>query len=161
MFSYYDINFYRLADWLTPRWMRKQRFLIILRACLYPLVLIHNSFIRYREAKLYEMAMNYQVCYMEAFLNDRFDFIGRGIFIEDSLTVTTLYIFKRAEANPVWLYTRPEDIPVHVYTRGELMGNLTIDFIVWVPVGVPYDEAEMRAMIATKLCGKRYTIQTF
>lgn len=98
---------------------------------------------------------------MEAFLNDRFDFIGRGIFIEDSLTVTTLYIFKRAEANPVWLYTRPEDIPVHVYTRGELMGNLTIDFIVWVPVGVPYDEAEMRAMIATKLCGKRYTIQTF
>lgn len=160
-YSYYDINFYRLAEWLTPRWLRAAKWLILLKACFYPLVLVHNAFIRYRKAKLYEIAMNYQTCYLEAFLNDRFDFTQRRIFIEDAETVDALYLYMRDEENPVFLYRRSEALPVPVYTRGETVGDLTYDFIVWVPLDVVFDQNEMRAMIATKLCGKRYKIELF
>ena len=161
LYNYYDINFYVLAEWLTPRWLRKEAFLILIKACIYPLVLIHNAFIRYRDAKLYEMAMNYQVCYMEAFLNDRFDFINRGIYIEDAENEETIYIYQRDELTPLFIYERSEDLPQSVFTRGESNGDYINDFVVFVPIGLVFDEAEMRAMIATKLCGKRYKIQTY
>lgn len=144
-----------------PRWLRKEKARIIFRACAYPLVLIHNAFIRYRNAKLYEMEMNYQVCYLEAFLNDRFDFSQRRIHIDDAETAETTYIYTRDEDKPLNLYVRSEDAPDFLYTRGESIGDLYDDFVVWVPLDVEFDEAEMRAMIATKLCGKRYKIQTF
>lgn len=107
------------------------------------------------------MAMNYQVCYLEAFLNDRFDFTDRRIYIEDAENQETLYIYTRAELNPVWLYTRAEDIPQPVYTRGESNGDYLNDFVIWIPYGVVFDEAELRAMVATKLAGKRYKIELF
>ena len=160
-YNSYDIDFPKLADWLTPRWLTKEAFRIFLKACMYPLVLIHNAFIRYRNAKLYEIAINYQVCYMEAFLNDRFDFTLRRIYIEDAETVEQLYMYTRDEERPINLYERSEDSPVPLYTRGEVLGDLVNDFIVWVPIGCVYDEPEMRAMIATKLCGKRYKIELF
>ncbi|MGQ0739149.1 MAG: hypothetical protein ACT4OJ_08840 [Bacteroidota bacterium] len=160
-YNSYDINFYRLGEWLTPRWLRKETFLIILKACLYPLVLIHNAFIRYRDAKIYEINMNYQVCYLEAFLNDRFDFTQRRIYIEDADTEEGTFLYMRAEDNPVYLFLRSEDDPAYLFLRGETGGDLSYDFIVWVPVGLVFDQDEMRAMIATKLCGKRYTIQLF
>lgn len=161
MYSYYDINFDTLACWLTPRWLKAERFMILLRSCFYPLVFIHNAFIRYREAKLYEIAMNYQVCYMEAFLNDRFDFTQRRIYIEDAANEETIYIYTRDELNPLGIYRRSEDQAQPVYTRGETNGDYINDFIIWVPIGVVFDESEMRAMVATKLCGKRYKIELF
>jgi hypothetical protein len=38
-------------------------------------------------------------------------------------------------------------------------GELMVDFIVWVPVGLSYDKNEMKALIDIyKLAGKRYII---
>lgn len=134
---------------------------MLLKSCVYPLVLVHNSFTRYRSAKLYEMAMNYQVCYLEAFLNDRFDFSLRRIHIEDAENSDTIYIYQRAELNPLHIFSRGEGRAQPVYTRGESNGDYLNDFVIWIPYGVVYDEAELRAMVATKLAGKRYKIELF
>lgn len=160
-YNSYDINFYTLAHWYTPRWLRKEKFIILIKACVYPLVLIHNTFIRYRKAKLYELKINYQVCYLEAFLNDRFDFTNRGIYIDDVVLFTYNFLYTRAETQPLWLYQRAENNPVVTYLRGEIMGAFTYDFIIYIPVGVVYDEAEVRAMMANNLSGKRFKIELY
>jgi hypothetical protein len=157
----YDIDFYKLAAWMSPRWLRKQGFLIIIRALVYPLVLIHNAFIRYRDLKLYEIHINYQVCYLEAFLNDRYDFVNRNIYIADAEIADAVYLYQDEELKPMYLYTDAEDRPVYLYTDGESSGDLLNDFIVFVPAYVDFQEAELRAMIAKNLSGKRYSIQIF
>ena len=160
-YNSYDINFSKLCDWLTPRWLRKETFFIIIKACCYPLVLIHNAFIRSRSAHLYDIAMNFQVCYLQAFLNDRFDFTARRIYIDDVETHDFVYLAMREEEKPLYLSTRGEDQPVWLPLRGETGGDLSYDFIVFVPYAISFSEAEMRAMIATKLSGKRYKIELF
>lgn len=161
MYNVFNINVNRLAEWLIPTRLRMPVLMALVKAIFSPIITLHNLFLSFRKAKFYQIAMNYQTCYLEAFLNDRFDFTQRRIFIEDAETVDALYLYMRDEENPVFLYRRSEALPVPVYTRGETVGDLTYDFIVWVPLDVVFDQNEMRAMIATKLCGKRYKIELF
>lgn len=160
-FNNYDIDFSRLVRWNVFAHLLKPKMLKWLYGLIYPIVLIHNAFIRYRQSKLYEIAMNYQVCYLEAFLNDRFDFTQRRIHIDDAETVEQVYLFQEEEEKPEYLFQEIEDDPLYLYTEGESLGDLLNDFIVFVPSDVAFDQDEMRAMIATKLCGKRYKIELF
>ncbi|MEN9570897.1 MAG: hypothetical protein RL172_2128 [Bacteroidota bacterium] len=162
MFNVFNIQLMRLAEWLIPTFLRKEVLMAFVTAIYTPLVALHNSFSNYRSAKFYQIAMNYQVCYLEAFLNDRFDYTNRGIYIDDpDDAVPALYLYQDAEDVPVYLYQDAEDVPVYLYQDAEVVGAVALDFIVMVPVAVAYDENEMRAMIATKLCGKKYSIQTY
>lgn len=134
----------------------------IVKAMFAPLVTILNSFLAFRNAKFYQIEMNYQVCYLEAFLNDRFDFSQRRIYIGNpDDAVPPVYLYQDEEDQPIYLYQDVEANPVYMYQDDEYTGNIALDFIVWVPVDVVFDEAEMRAMIATKLSGKKYAVQTF
>lgn len=95
-------------------------------------------------------------------MNDRFDYTQRRIYIGDpDNAVPVLYLYQDEEDSPVYLYQDVENVPVYLYQDDEYVGNVTLDFIVWVPIDVVFDENEMRAMIATKLSGKKYAIQTF
>ncbi len=106
--------------------------------------------------------MNWQTCYVEAFLNDRFDTVARRIYIDDAPDGEPgVYIFQDDELEPLYLHQDSENEPVYLFTEGETVGDLLYDFIVFVPVGVVFNESEMRAMIATKICGKRYKIEIF
>lgn len=105
--------------------------------------------------------MNFQVCYLEAFLNDRFDFTLRRIYIEDAANEETIYIYKRDEATPLVISTRAEASAQPIFTRGETNGDYINDFVIYMPASVVFDENELRAMVATKLCGKRYKIELF
>lgn len=132
-----------------------------IKACFAPVISLHNQFLNYRKAKLYEIKMNYQVPYLEAFLNDRFDAIERRIYIDDAQTVNQIYLYQEEETKPLYLNQESENAPVYLYTEGETIGDLWNDFIVYVPVSVAFSESELRAMIATKWCGKRYKIEHF
>jgi hypothetical protein len=160
-FINYDIDFQKLVRWNTPTKLLKQLFLKWLYCLVYPIILLHATFKLYRKNKLYEIAMNFQVCYLEAFLNDKYDLSLRRIYIADALNQQTLYIYERSEAKPVFLFTRSEAQPVIFYTRGETTGDFLNDFIIFIPIAVVYDEPELRAMVATKLCGKRFKIELF
>lgn len=161
MYNGYNIQLNLLAQWLIPTLLRKPILMAFAKAIYAPLVTLHNLFLNYRKAKLYEIAMNYQTCYLEAFLNDRFDFTNRGIYIEDAETVDQVYLWQDAEDNPLYLYKDAENQPVYLYQDGESLGDILYDFVVYVPYGVVFDEEEMRAMIATKLSGKKYKIELY
>jgi hypothetical protein len=161
MFSVYNIVLNRLAEWLIPTRLRTSVLLAIVKACYTPFINLHNDFLLYRKAKKYELAMNYQVCYLESFLNDRFDFTQRRIYIEDAKNHPAKYIHQLAELKPLVIFARSESNHEAIYTRGENLGDYANDFVIFIPVSVVFDEKEIRAMIATKLSGKRYKIETF
>lgn len=141
--------------------LRKVFWLTWLGVLIKPIVTIYNSFLLYRQAKLYDLMITPQVCYMEAMLNDRFDISQRRIFIDDAVQQPPVYLYTEAENHPLYLFTEAEDDPEYIYTEGEGAdyGN---DFVVWVPAAISFNAIEMRAMVMRKrLPGMRFTIQTF
>jgi hypothetical protein len=105
-----------------------------------------------RNSNLYQVAHNGQVVYLTAALNDLFDPVGRGIYIEDGLYEDPLFVYTVPEVKELWLGLSTETstptypVPQVLYTDGEtiLLGNA---FVVKVPASLPYDEQRMRAMI--------------
>lgn len=158
-YNSYDINFYKLAVWLTPHEYRKEKFLIILKALVYPLIFVHNVFLKYRKAKLYQLMITPQVCYLERLLNDRYDSELRRIKIDDGIFHLPIYIYQEDEIKPVYLFTEDENKPVYLYTDGEA-GEVLDDFVVLVPVDIIFDMNEMKSLLNIyKLAGTKYTIQ--
>lgn len=162
MFNFFDIQFYLLAEWLVPIRLRTAVLMAFVKACFEPVIMLHNDFMAYRLAKKYEIKMNWQTCYVEAFLNDRFDKTARRIYIDDAPAgEQPIYLYQDEELQPLYLSQDSENEPVYTFTEGETIGSLLYDFIVYVPVGVAFNENEMRAMLSTKICGKRYKIEIF
>lgn len=155
----YEINWNTLAELLTPQKLRKNPLTAFLQSILYPVALLHNALLGYRKAKAYELKINYQVCYLESFLNDRFDFIERRIRIVDTVWKMSRYLYLQEENKPLFIYQASENKPVYLYRSEETVGDTLNDFVIEIPVGVAFQEPEIRAMIATNLSGKRYKIE--
>ena len=159
----YDIDFKKIIRWWTPYELRTDFWLTWLGVLIIPINRLYQSFLLYRNAKLYDLMITPQVCYLEAMLNDRWDFINRGIYIDDAPEHAPLYLYQDEENHPIDLYTEAEGLPVWLYTEGEAEGgDYADDFIVWVPASVVFDAVEMRSMVMRKrLPGMRFTIQTY
>lgn len=155
----YNINYARLVKWWTPFFLRYPVLLTILGVMVTPVALLHQSFLRFKTAKLYQLKITPQVCYLETMLNDSFDAVLRGIYITDAIWYLPTYIFQEAEDKPVYVYTEAEAQPIYIYTESEA-GQFRDDFIVNVPAGVVFNMDEMRGKLdAYKLAGTRYKIQ--
>lgn len=155
----YDINFSKLVKWRVPAPIRKVFLLTWLGVLVTPIAKLHQLFLMFRKAKLYQLKITPQVCYLEMMLNDAFDFTLRRIRIVDAIWFPATYIFQEAELKSVPLFTDAENMPVIIYTDSE-SGNFKDDFIVLVPVGLIFNEEEMKGKINSyKLAGTKYTIQ--
>lgn len=157
----FNISFKKLANWLVPTSLRKPILRAFVDAAFSALIILFNSFSRYRDAKKYELDINYETCRIEAFLNDRFDLSLRRIYIDDSENGEVIYLYQDEEEKPQLVYQPAEDVPLYIYTDGESIADVYNDFIVYVPAVLNISEAELRAMISTKISGKRYKIETF
>lgn len=158
--SVYNINFKRVVKWNTPFPLRKTFWLTFLGVLILPVVQLYQSFLLYRKAKLYDLMITSQICYMEAMLNDRYDNTQRRIYIVDGIEMPPLYMYQDDELHPIWLYTDAES-HVDLYTDGE-GANYANDFIIMVPNDVVFTTIEMRSLVKRKrLPGMRFTIQTF
>lgn len=157
----YDINYRKLVTWLVPVPLRGVVMLSWLMALVSPFIDLYNNLIRFRDAVLYRLTITPQVVYLEKMLNDRFDIIERRIVIKDGQEFLPLFLFKKAEVKPIFFYRKSETTKpkTHLLTKGEV-GAFTWDFVVFVPVLVPFDINEMIALInAYKLADKVYKIQ--
>lgn len=125
-----------------------------LSALLYPVVWLHSRLLAFVRDKDYELWITPQVCYLNRLLNDRFDPLQRRIFIADPIEKQPSYLYQVPEKKPLFLGGEP------IYTDGEA-GLAKNDFVIYLPVGLVYDVAEMQALINLyKLAAMRYTIQT-
>ena len=158
-YNVYDINFSRFVRWWTAYFLRKPLLLTLLGVLVYPVAQLHQVFLRFRTAKLYQLKITPQVCYLEMMLNDSFDNTARGIYIEDAIWHLPTYIYQEAELKPVYLAIESEAAPVYVYTESEA-GEFRDDFVVKVPATVLFNIEEMKGKIDSyKLAGTHYKIQ--
>ncbi|MDE3185290.1 MAG: hypothetical protein KGM16_17900 [Bacteroidota bacterium] len=157
----YDIDYSKLVGWLTPEDLRKNRLLRFIAVLIAPLVTSYQSFLFYRKAKIYQLTITPQKCYLERLLNDRYDYSLRRIYIDDGQDKPPYYIFEHAEEKPKFIRQRSEAAPAWIFTDGE-SGAITDDFIVFVPVDVVFEVPEMTSLVkAYKLAGTKFKIQTF
>lgn len=160
-YNVYTINWDNLAAWMIPKPLRKLVVVIIVKALLYPLIAVHNSFVFYRNAKIYQLTISPQVCYLTRLLNDRYDYTLRRIYINDAVWHLPTFIYKSAENKPVFGYKAGEGQPKYLYSNGET-GTALNDFVVNAPALIAFDQNEMRSLVdGYKLFGTRYTIQLF
>lgn len=155
----YDIDYRKLVRWMTPHALRQAAMLSWVYGITSAVVTVYQLFLRYRTAKLYQLSITPQVCYLEKMLNDRFDNTERRIYIDDGITYDPPYLYLDSEEKPIWLYTSGEPV-LFIYTDGETVGTSSDDFVVYVPGVLSFNNDEMKALLnAYKLAGKRYKIQ--
>lgn len=145
----YDINHNKLVIWLLPNKLKLPVITNWLQALIKPVVTLYLAFKRYRDAKIYQLTITPQVCYLERLLNDRYDNSLRRIYIEDSVDKLPLYIYVAAELKPVYLGSKI------IYTNAET-GLAPNDFIIHVPIALQFnfEEPEMLSLVKNyKLAG--------
>ena len=164
----YDIDFDKVVQLETPTRLRKSVRLAWLRVLVWCVKFLYNLFVVFRTDRVYRMAHNSQVCYMEAVLNDAFDSDLRRIYIEDPEYVDPVYVYLPDEELPVWLATDIElpvidyEAPVPLYVDSEISVS-SPQFIVYYPADLTIDLDRMRALINKyRLASKaNYLILTF
>ena len=111
-----------------------------------------------------ELKYNGQVMYLERCLNDKFDPINRGIYIDDAVAsgIVPVFIYNVAEnQETVVIYEANEtEATTIIYENNELYGE---DFVVFVPVSVSnlIGHRRIKAVVDFyKITSKSFKIQT-
>ena len=147
----YNLN--KLLVLLIPTFLRKPKLIAWLRTLATPLHKLLYDFQQARQADLYNLAHNSQVCYLRKALNDEFDPQLRRIKIEDGRQNQRLYIYPRSANRPLYIGK------VFLYQRGAYIDG-GVDFVVVLPQGMEYDRYKLEALVNFyKLAGKRWTIE--
>lgn len=142
----YKVQWAKLARWIIPVEMRMPKQLSFVYSFIYPVALLHKTFMDYKKTVEYRLSINYQRCSLERLLNDRYDAALRRIYIQDVPRKEPVYFYKRDELKPVVFYTRAEDKPVIFYTRSEI-GINAANFCIYVPAGIVFSNIEMIALV--------------
>ncbi len=150
-----------LSNRNIPNQWRKPKFKDWIKVFLSGIKSIHLEFLSFRDDTTYWLYFNGQIIYLEHVLDDQFDPINRGIYIENTADVQYYYLYNNIEQQPVYLNNASENASAD-YLLNESEYNNVYTFIVWVPSSVQFDEFKMRAIIDRyRLAGKTYTIQTY
>jgi hypothetical protein len=161
----YNIDYNKLILARIPVELRSPEVIAWVTLLCMPFAYLYTVLISFRQAKLYQLSITPQVCYLEKMLNDRYDFLLRRIYIIDGALFDPTYEFLKVENKPNFIYTKAEisagQPASYDYLKGEI-GAFTFDFIVKVPTSLTFNQDEMKGLINTyKLASKIYTIQTF
>lgn len=157
----YVINYSKLILHRIPVDLRFDDVVAYLNLLVSPIVYVYTLLLSLREQLIYRLTITPQVVYLEKLLNDRWDNAERRIYIIDGPQYDLLYLYTKAELQPVHFYRASEDQKVFIFTKGEA-SQITFDFVIYVPNDVTFDTAEMTALVKDyRLAGKLFTIQTF
>lgn len=156
MNNYYNISFYRLVLLLLPTMLRQNIVVAFIAALVKPVALIHRQLEVYRSQV--DIAVNSQVCYLQALLNDSYDYYNRRIVVRDApVDYNDFFLFSEGSGNAVML---SEDASLWV-DAGKL-GTTVPDFEIVFPKGYTLSEEENKAVRQlinnNKLTSKKYAI---
>lgn len=153
----FQIDYKKLVVWLTPGWMRKASFSLLLQVFNWPVRQDYDTFQRFVTDKQYRLSHNGQVCYLRAVLNDAFDYTLRRIDIVDFASLPSTYVWPDEDARDINiegdLYLWPD----------EMLGDSGIDFTVQIPASIVTSANELAYLDSLlreyKLASKNYNIQ--
>lgn len=147
----YSVDFNKLVVLLTPTFLRQPRAVAFLRSVVAPITALHYEFTQRRNDDHYKLDHNWQVCYLEKVLNDRFDVSARRIRVIEGDRYERQYIYTNAEQKPKYLGS--------IYLRlSSDYSDDGFDFTIDM-AGVRADEYDVTAQVNFyKLEGTRYNI---
>jgi hypothetical protein len=117
MFNF-NINWSNLVWWNTPQAKRDNTNLSWLDVLISPVRDLHATFLQYRNDTIYKVRFTGQIIYLEKFLNDKYDQINRGIYIDNVANISKPYLYNKSEQRPVRHLYNKWDATV-TYVAGE------------------------------------------
>lgn len=94
----FNVNWPQLQSENTPkRYRAKPVMYEWISTLLSPIISLHQSFLIFRQEALYRSRFTAQIIYLEKRLNDRFDSVNRGIWIDNVADRGWVYIFNQIE----------------------------------------------------------------
>jgi len=153
----YNINIKRLVAWLIPSVFKSKTLPLLIRSFCVPIEQNYIAFMKKKEAVLYQLSHNSQVCYLTKLLNDKFDPDQKRISLEEIPHLQALYIYPQSDGSRKTLYLGQEIIrPKSDFDR------TGVDFKVVLSSGLKLNQNEkfeMQSLINYyKLAGKQYII---
>ena len=165
----FDINVkYRMRRYL-PWFKRKTRTLAIVDVIAFVIKAINNELVAFRKRKRELTSVTAQIIHLEYYLNvlESYDPFLKRIYIENLADIEYFYLRRIPEERPKYIYRKSEyaglsNVSPRYYLKRQTEFTSQLDFIVWVPVSITFDENLMRSRIDTyNLAGKTYEIRTF
>lgn len=152
----FKIVFTKLVQWLLPSFLRLPNISLFLLAANKGLRDSYTVFLTYRDSALYRLNHNSQVCYLQAVLNDYFDFTLRRICIVDFSAYGAIFFWVDTDTSHV-VFMGDEN-PVFFFND-----DVGIDFTVQIPKDIVTDNssiAHLKSLVNYyKLAGKQYSLQ--
>ena len=162
MNKYYNIGYPLLHLLLTPVMLRKKLQTALLISLARPFELLNVDFRAF--VQTLEVRVNAQVCYMQAILNDEFDYLQRRIRIRQVQPSDDAQLLWRENQNkPILIYIEgtPDTIP-YLLNRDSQIGLNNADFEIVMPTNMALSTFEIRRLKAlvnqNKLASKKYRI---
>jgi hypothetical protein len=165
-FNNYNIDYSKLANLLTPPFLRKTNLIDWLVLLLSPLENTNYNFKIFRSQAIYKVAHNSQVVYLQKVLRDAYDNELRRIIVQNVVKKDITYIYPEADENPIYIYSDGENKPVYIYDSS-IFNSSEFDFVVLFPLALKplsdFDrnifEIQIKSLINYyKLASKRYKI---
>jgi len=114
----FDVNWYKLIRTFTFWALRKTKFLAFVQVLFSGIRTIHTNFLAYKDAVFEVLKWNSQIIYLTALLNNKWDNINRGIYIENTANVKRIILWNEIELRPpVYFYNEYD--PAVNYDAGE------------------------------------------
>lgn len=156
--SRYNINYSKKAIWNIWPLLRKPNMMNWLIGLIWPVYDTQNNFLSFRDDIKYRMNIGPFACDIQRMLNDRYDITERRIRVEQSVQYRPIPFFLADENKPQRLFTSAEGNQMVLYTQSETTAYV-VDFVVKVPVLVPFDNDEMASLVTIyKLESKSFKI---
>ena len=130
----FQIDYKRLIILLLPIRMRQAVTIAFLRSCINPISRLHGLFISNRNANLYRLKANGQVCYLRKTLNDAFPERDKSFEIGDgAASGKWVYALKEPEYGQLFVPKEPE--AVTLYSIPVILSG-TANFVVFIPANL-------------------------
>lgn len=162
MKKYYNINYSLLVLLLTPVILRNDVETTLITSLAKPLDSLNNDFNAYIQSL--DTRIKAQNCYMQAMLNDEFDYNERRIIVRTApIDFDYFLLWKENQNKPVMVSKEGTDVftPYLLNRDGQISVN-NIDFEVVFPKGYTLSVSELRHLKTlvdqNKLASKKYRI---
>ena len=162
MERYYNINYSLLIMLLTPVSLRNEAMSALLMSLMRPMDSLNSDFREYAQSRITQI--NAQVCFMQAMLNNEFDYYDRRIRIRTTeIDIDSYLLWQESQNKPQMISKETSDNHVpYLLNRDSQIGANTPDFDIVFPVGYALTTTESRRVRILvnrhKLASKKYQI---
>lgn len=159
----FPVNFRKLASDLMPFFLRDPQTVKLIEHPNSALQEVNDNLVTFRDGISFDLSFTSGKAYLQEVLNQLFDPIDRGIFIENQtdFLADNFIKFDVESGTDDFTYFESEGKPPRFYYL-ESEYAIAVTFIVFVPAALVFDQDEMEALVNKyRAAGRPFEIQTY